>query len=159
MAFMILSLMAGGCACSFCTPALAEEPATGFDVVVDRLRDPFSVEAVSPLMLRQNIKDAKEGKRVVKPKPKPKPPAPKIVVPPTPPPKIAPVRPSLPILKITGVIYSSKNPQVIINGKVLSVGGIVDDVKVLHVHRGVIAVRFSGYDYNIKFNNTESGRL
>ncbi|GEM_PF-5496079 len=63
------------------------------------------------------------------------------------------VKTSLPLLKVSGIIYHSDHPVVIVNGVVLGIGGEINGVKIVGIRKGLVDVRFMGTDYAIHFND------
>ena len=63
------------------------------------------------------------------------------------------VKAFLPPLKVTGIIYHSDHPVVIVNGVVLGIGGEINGVKIVGIRKGLVDVRFMGTDYAIHFND------
>ncbi len=59
----------------------------------------------------------------------------------------------IPQMKLTGIVYGTTRPQVIINGKVLSAGDVVDGVSILKIQKGHVDARFGDSDITIKMDN------
>ena len=66
---------------------------------------------------------------------------------------IKPKKLDIPPLKVTGIVYDTDRPLVIINGKVLGVGGVVDGVSILKIQKGHVDARYEDTDITLKLNN------
>ena len=96
---------------------------------------------------------------VVKKAPKPEPkPEPKPDIKKTDRPKIKPRDPKptlsnkLPTVSITGIIWNSRRPQAIINGRVIDIGDTIEDMKIIAIRKTGIDVSFRGASKTLKVN-------
>ncbi len=58
-------------------------------------------------------------------------------------------KPTLPLLSVSGIIWGVAMPQAIINGKVVKIGDIIDEVKIIDINKDFISVVFSGRQYKL----------
>lgn len=55
-----------------------------------------------------------------------------------------PPRPVMPSLKVTGLVWNTDQPRAIINGQIVGIGDMVQDVKILNISKDSIEILFDG---------------
>ncbi|MCD4779376.1 MAG: hypothetical protein K8S27_02345 [Candidatus Omnitrophica bacterium] len=56
---------------------------------------------------------------------------------------------TLPPLDISGLIWDTDRPQAIINNKILEIGDIVDEFKIIHIYKQGVTGHYQGKDFTI----------
>ena len=142
--------------------AVAEISSENFEEAIRSLDDPFDVNVRAPEVVTLFLDGLAEIKRQLEIKNIPReqqvvaPVVPLSVAPTVVPVLVEPVKPrkiEIPELKVSGIIYDTDQPQAIINGKVVSVGGLVNGASIIKIQKGQIHARFEGADIILKFNN------
>lgn len=49
-------------------------------------------------------------------------------------------------LNLQGIVWNTKNPQVVINGKVLSIGNEIEGAKVMEITKGAVKMKYLNHD-------------
>lgn len=60
------------------------------------------------------------------------------------------IKPALPQLNITGLIWNTDRPQAVVNDNVLSVGDEIDGIKLLSVDKDGIMVKYKGFGFFVE---------
>lgn len=50
----------------------------------------------------------------------------------------------MPSLKVTGLVWNTDQPRAIINGQIVGIGDMVQDVKILNISKDSIEILFDG---------------
>jgi len=61
-------------------------------------------------------------------------------------------------LTVTGVVWDSEKPQAIINGKVVSIGGQVEEAELVAINEAGVQVRYKGKLFVLKAGNKKGGQ-
>ena len=57
-----------------------------------------------------------------------------------------------PALNLSAILYSDKSSSAVINGRVLKVGNIINDQKIVEINKDFIKVDFNGKEYKVILN-------
>lgn len=122
-----------------------------FERMIESLGEPFHPFKPRPDLIRENFR--KNSNDLIKPVVKPVVaviPVINHVVP------VSPQQPlkktsaaSLPVLKVTGLFYKTRNPMVILNGNILGLGDRSDGVRILAIRKGRVEIDYNGFLYKI----------
>ena len=56
---------------------------------------------------------------------------------------------SLPVLKVTGIFYKTRNPMVILNGNILGLGDRSEGVRILAIRKGRVEIDYNEFLYKL----------